>query len=207
MRAINRQAKRMLRPIGLFLLVLATAGCGLFGSPKPAVPVKPGGPGTETRLRIGDQIQVRLETGGSTVGTAQLYDLVIDEEGRVALPLIGQVPAGGKTTSELAAIIQSRYVPQFYVRCSALVVTAARFFYVGGEVRSPGRFQWTEDITLIKAINTAGGFTDYANHSKVEVIRESAHKETYDYEELRRTPSKDVPIRPGDSIWVPRSIF
>jgi polysaccharide export outer membrane protein len=200
------KATGRLRPVGLLLVLLTTMGCGLFGSAKPVQPGKPARPGTETRLRIGDQIQVRLETGGQVGDRTQSFDLIVDERGEIALPLIGQLSAAGKTTSELSESVQSRYVPRFYVRCSALVMTAQRFFYVGGEVRSPGRFPWTEDITLLKAINTAGGFTDYANRSKVEVIRESA-KDAYDYEAMRRNPAKDVPIHPGESVWVARSIF
>ena len=195
-----------IRRLSVLWLLLATTGCGGLGAPRPVQPAEPSRPSTETRLRVGDQIQVRLETGGQVTAPSQLYDLIIDENGQISLPLVGQVPAAGKTTSELSEGIQSRYVPRFFVRCSALVVTAARFFYVGGEVKSAGRFQWTEDVTLIKAINTAGGFTDYANRSKVEVIRESV-KVVYDYEELRRNPAKDAPIRPGDSIWVVRSLF
>jgi polysaccharide export outer membrane protein len=86
------------------------------------------------------------------------------------------------------------------------VTVAARYFYVGGEVRSSGRFNWTDDMTLLKAINTAGAFTDYANRRRVEITR-GKEKITMDGEELRRDPSQDIPIRPGDSIWVPRSIF
>lgn len=203
--AIMKAVRLIPQAVGL-TIILTTMGCGLFGAAKPAQPARPSNPNIETRLRVGDQIQVRLETGGQSTTGTQLYDLIIDGTGQISLPLIGSVAAAGKTTSELAESIQSRYVPRFYVRCSPLVVTAARFFYVGGEVRSPSRFQWTEDITLIKAINTAGGFTDYASRGKVEVIREAA-KETYDYEDLRRNPAKDVPIHPGESIWVPRSVF
>ena len=82
----------------------------------------------------------------------------------------------------------------------------SRFFYVGGEVRAPGRYNWNEDVTLLKAINTAGSFSDYANRGHVEIIRGKT-KMTVNCEQLRHDPEKDVSIRPGDSIWVPRSIF
>jgi protein involved in polysaccharide export with SLBB domain len=59
---------------------------------------------------------------------------------------------------------------------------------------------------LMKAINTAGGFTDYANHTKVEITRGKS-KQVFDCDDLRKHPSKDVPIQPGDTIYVPRSIF
>jgi polysaccharide export outer membrane protein len=86
------------------------------------------------------------------------------------------------------------------------VLTTVRFFYVGGECRAPGRYNWSEDVTVLKAINTAGGFNDYANRSKVEVTR-GKEKRVLDCEFLRQHPERDIPIQPGDSIYISRSIF
>jgi polysaccharide biosynthesis/export protein len=74
--------------------------------------------------------------------------VIIDDQGNIELPLVGQIKAAGLTTSELAEHIQSNYVPRYYVRCTASVLVAQRFFYVGGEVKNPGRFLWSEDTTL-----------------------------------------------------------
>jgi protein involved in polysaccharide export with SLBB domain len=98
-------------------------------------------------------------------------------------------------------------VPRYYVRCTATVLVAQRFFYVGGEVKNPGRFPWSEDTTVMKAINTAAGFTDYANRRKVQLARGKEPLQVFDCEELMRKPAKDVAIRPGDTITVPRSVF
>jgi polysaccharide export outer membrane protein len=93
------------------------------------------------------------------------------------------------------------------VRCAVSVLVAQRYFYVGGEVKNPGRFLWSEDTTLMKAINTASGFTDYANRRKVQLARGKEPLQIFDCEELLRHPAKDVPVRPGDTVTVPRSIF
>jgi len=164
------------------------------------------GRGAESRLRVGDQLQVRVDTGGSGASPIQSYDVMLDENGEIALPLVSKIKAAGTTPAELAERIQANYVPRFYVRCTATVIASVRFFYVGGEARSPGRFNWSEDITLWKAMNTAGGFTDFANRRKVEVSR-GKEKKIFDCEELRHHPEKDIIIQPGDSIYVPRSIF
>ncbi len=194
----------------LLAAVGLTAGC-LWGS-SPEKTVAPAGrtggdPLPEIRLRVGDQLQVRLDTGGQAAAqSVQLIEMTIDEKGQISLPLIGDVKAEGMTPGELQERIEANYVPRFYVRCNVTVQVPARFFYVGGEVRAPGRYGWTEDVTVLKAINTAGAFTDYANRRKVEIVR-GKDKQTVDCDELRRDPVKDVPIQPGDSIWVPRSIF
>jgi protein involved in polysaccharide export with SLBB domain len=210
-RLINRYASlaRLIVPATALSLLL---GCStihnLFGessSPKPKTPAATGDE-VAGRLRAGDEVVVRIDTGGAQAATPVPSDLTIDEDGNISLPLIGSIKAAGLTGSELAERIQANYVPRYYVRCNASVMVAARFFYVGGEVRNPNRFPWSEDTSLLKAISTAGGFTDYANRQKVQLIR-GGILETYNCEDLQRNPAKDPTVRPGDTITVPRSIF
>src|SRR3989442_663375 len=144
----------------------------------------------ETRLRVGDQLTIRVDTGGKDI--AQVIETVIDQSGDISLPLIGRIKAAGFSTGELGERIQTSYVPRYFVHCHAAVVPTIRFFYVGGEVRVPGRYNWTEDVTLMKAVNTAGGFTDYSNRRQVELAR-GKNKQTFDCEDLRQHPDKDVP--------------
>lgn len=187
---------------------LVLAGCASAPLTPPAEWTEAGA-STENRLRVGDELIIRITTGGRTqqnLTPTEQIPVVVDENGEVSLPLIGRVVAIGLTPGELAERIEAHYVPRFYVRCSVSVQVQARYFYVGGEVRAPGRYPWTEDMTLLKAINTAASFTDYANRRRVEIIR-GKDKRPVDVEEIRRNPALDVPIRPGDSIWVPRSVF
>jgi protein involved in polysaccharide export with SLBB domain len=158
------------------------------------------------RLRSGDEVVIRIDTGGAQPTTPAPSDITIDEDGNISLPLVGSIKAAGLTGSELAERIQANYVPRYYVRCNASVMVAARFFYVGGEVRNPNRFAWSEDTTLLKAISTASGFTDYANRQKVQLSR-GGKLEVYNCEDLQRNPVNDPAVRPGDTITVPRSIF
>lgn len=159
--------------------------------------------GSQSRLRGGDQITIRVDTGSQG---SQAFEAVIDENGEISLPLINRVKAAGLSASELAERIQASYVPRYYVHVAVIVLPTARFFYMGGEVRSPGRVNWTEDMTLMKAIQTGGGFTDFANRRKVEIVR-GTKKLIYNAEEIRQHPEKDIPLQPGDSLYVPRSIF
>jgi polysaccharide export outer membrane protein len=193
----------------LFSIVLGmwVTACGTVSQPSaaPAIAMKESSESSsETRLRGGDQVQVRLDTGAGQA--QQPIEVIIDENGEISLPLVGRIKAAGSTTGELGARIRTAYEPRFYIHCNATVLATTRFFYVGGEVRQPGRFPWSEDITLLKAINTAGGFTEYSNRRKVELARDK-DKYVFDYEAIRQNPAKDVPIRPGDSIYVSRSVF
>jgi polysaccharide export outer membrane protein len=81
-----------------------------------------------------------------------------------------------------------------------------RYVYVGGEITRPGRIIWTPDLTLTKAIQSAGGFTLYAKETKVTLVRE---RQAYDVniKLAQRNPAQDLLLMPGDSIQVPRSPF
>ena len=82
----------------------------------------------------------------------------------------------------------------------------ARFVNVGGAVRTPSRVPFTEDMTLLTAINAAGGFNDFADQRKVRVLR-GAEVSVFDVRQSRRDPSKDVKLQPGDRVEVPQSFF
>lgn len=214
-RPTNRGAlfvRLFLTVAGLCVLLGCSTIHNLFGGstpPKPKAVVASAASENEVsgRLREGDQLSIRIDAGppGSSSAAAP-SDATIDEDGYISLPLVGRIKAAGLTSSELAEHIQANYVPRYYVRCNATVLVAQRFYYIGGEVRNPNRFLWSEDTTLMKAISTAGGFTDYANRRKVQLVHGKDSQE-FDSDELQRSPSKDVAIRPGDTITVPRSIF
>ena len=74
------------------------------------------------------------------------------------------------------------------------------------EITRPGRIIWTPDLTLTKAIQSAGGFTLYAKETKVTLVRE---RQAYDVniKLAQRNPAQDLLLMPGDSIQVPRSPF
>jgi polysaccharide biosynthesis/export protein VpsN len=203
------RSPQSLATVFAILVAVASAlltGCGTTDSvPTTASAGAAGALGTETRLRNGDQLQVHMDTSANQPQAP--IDTEIDENGEISLPLIGRIKAEGLTTSELAERIQANYVPRYYVRCAVTVLATVRFFYVGGEVRAPSRYNWSQDITLLKAINTAGGFTEYANRRKVEVARGGQKPMTFDCEDLRRHPNRDPAVRPGDLISVPRSVF
>jgi polysaccharide export outer membrane protein len=212
-RSTNRYGaivRLFLQAIGLTLLLGCSTVGNLLGWSSPARPSKnmvaTGVDEVSGRLRSGDGLSIRIDAGSAQQAAAASSDVTVNEDGEITLPLVGRIKASGLTPSELGERIEANYVPRYYVRCTATVLVAQRFFYVGGEVHTPGRFLWSEDTSLLKAINTAAGFTDYANRRKVQLVRGKQQQE-FDCEELQRNPSKDMQIRPGDTITVPRSIF
>jgi len=133
---------------------------------------------------------------------------IIDSDGFINLPHVGRVKAAGKTQSELQQTIQAAYrAGGLYTNPIVTVnATYSRFIYIGGQVRSPQRMTFTPDLTVLGAINSAGGFTDYANQSRVRLLRET-HVYILDVRKIRGNPSMDVYLQPGDKIDVPQSIW
>lgn len=163
----------------------------------------------DTRLREGDKILIRLGGVPSEEITAVSGEYEIDGQGYVNLPHIGRIKADGKTQAELQSTVEAQYKSaQIYTNPSIMinVPSQARFVNVGGAVRQSGRIPFTTDLTVLSAITAAGGFNEFADQRKVNLIRGDTVIQV-DCKDVRENPEKDVTLKPGDSIEVPQSFF
>ena len=165
----------------------------------PQIPVTT----SSAQLRTGDTLTVLLQgVPDPTTSTVQ-----IDEQGLISLPFIGPVVATGTGTAELSQRIRETYIAKkFYRTLEVAVSVTERYIYVGGEVQRPGRVVWSPDLTVAKAIQSAGGFTVYAKETAVGLIRER-NAYPIDVKLAQRNPAEDPRLMPGDSLQVPRSPF
>lgn len=163
----------------------------------------------QATLRPGDPLEIRI---GGVPNEEQLQvnnTYTIDATGSVNLPYINKVKAEGLTPAELSRVIEQAYrANKVYTNpnITILMQPTARYVNVGGSVRNPTRVPFTEDMTLLTAINAAGGFNDFADQRHVRLLRGNEAK-IYDMRQIRRDPSQDVRLRPGDRIEVPQSFF
>lgn len=122
------------------------------------------------RLGSGDVLEVFVwkEPDLSTTATVR-------PDGRIALPLAGELGASGQTTQELQERITSRL--QEYLDLPVVTVMVKEVnspqISVLGEVRRPGRYRVAERVTILDAIALGGGFTEFADRSAVVVIRKT----------------------------------
>lgn len=200
---MNHSPQRLLSAIlALVLAVVTLAGCASGGGMAGENP-SPAAPKSAASLRPGDTLQVNLQG----IPDPSSNDVQIDDEGTVSLPFIGRLKAAGLTPSQLAADIRQRYIAkQIYRNVDVSVYVTDRYVYVGGEVKAPGRVVWTPDLTLTKAVQSAGGFSLYAREGAVKLTRE---QKVYviDVDLAREQPTEDPKLFPGDSILVERSPF
>ena len=99
--------------------------------------------------------------------------VVIRPDGKISIPLIGEVKASGRTANQLASQIASRlkeYKDNPVVTVSVKEVNSY-YIYVLGEVAKPGKMQLKSHATVLQAVAIAGGFTIYAAKNKMTVIR------------------------------------
>ena len=160
-------------------------------------------------LRSGDQIEVRIGGVPADDVTQITGPYTVDGEGLINLAHIGKIRAAGQTQSQLQSAIENAYrTGQIFTNptITISVPTAARFVDVGGDVRAPQRVPFTPDLTVLGAINAAGGFTEYADQSKVRLLRDG-QVTMINIREVRKDPTKDLRLKPGDKLEVPQSFW
>ena len=179
-------------------------------SDTPTPPVMTGSPSTGytaaevARFHVGDTVSVALTGLPETI---EPHVEPIKEDGTITMPNIGHVQAAGKTAGELQNEIYNLYVPKLYRHLTVTVNTGDRVYYVTGEVKQPGRQLYAGQMTVTKAITTAGDFTDFANHKKVWLNRANGQRIKVNCNEALRNPSKDPLVYPNDQIQVPRRFW
>jgi polysaccharide export outer membrane protein len=144
---------------------------------------------------------------------ADLSKLVaVRPDGRISLPLVGDVTAVGRTASQLAEDISIRLKEFKENPQVSIVVKEVNSYavFVLGEVTKPGKYPLKTKTTLLQAITLAGGFTPVAARNKLVVFRFSEGsdkdvkiKASYDDIILRDSAGQNVVLKPGDTIVVP----
>ena len=155
-------------------------------------------------LKVGDLVQIFLRgiPGGEAI------EDIIDEDGQITLPLINEVQAAGTTPSELERAIRKIYLDlDIYRNISVTVVVPARYYFIQGEIRAPGRFQITSAMRVSQAIAGAGGYSEYASGRVIVKRGGKIIKNIRNARRLERTPEDDILLEPDDIVEVRRSLW
>jgi polysaccharide export outer membrane protein len=180
-------------PIALPMVVaLLLAGCGGTGAPIAVPEART----TAYQLGAGDKVRINVFGDESLSG-----EYSVDGNGRIALPLIGNVEAGGLDSSSLKARLENRIGE--YVRDPKVSVEVLTYrpFYIVGEIRRPGSYPYVDGMTVINAVAIAGGFTYRARESEFYIRRQSESGAT------QLTAGQMNTVRPGDVIVVRERYF
>lgn len=133
-------------------------------------------------------------------------------DGRISLPLIGDVAAVGRTSSQLTEEISTRLKSYMENPTVSIVVKEVNSYaiFVLGEVVKPGRYPLKSKTTLLQAVTLASGFTQVASRNKIVIFRFAKEgeplmkiKASYDDIVLRDGTNQNIELKPGDTIVVP----
>lgn len=173
---------------------------GSIPGPSPAVAaalVKADDPDPPYTLDSGDRLRVMVYGQDGLTNT-----YAVDAAGRLTLPLIGAVPARGRTTADLSRAIASRlrdgYIREPHV---AVEVEAYRPFFILGEVTFPGQYPFVAHMTAETAVAIAGGFTPRAYRWEIEITRPTPQGP------VRLKGPALTPVRPGDTVVISERWF
>jgi polysaccharide biosynthesis/export protein len=131
-------------------------------------------------------------------------------DGKISMPLLNDVRAAGLTPNQLAAQITTslkRFVTDPQVTVIVTQINSQRV-YILGEVTRTGAYPLLPDMTILQALSSAGGFTQFANRKKIYMFRIENGKQVnypFDYKAVidGKRPDMNVVLKAGDTIVVP----
>jgi protein involved in polysaccharide export with SLBB domain len=175
-------------------------------------------PDATYKLRVGDTVSFQIVEDRIWNSLDAPKPMVVMDSGEVDVPYIGRVMAADKTCKELADAIKAGLEKDYYNKATVVLSlnTANRLLgriYIWGQVRTQGALdiEMNENLTAGQAVLRAGGFADFADKTKVKVVRANAdakgEKQTFDLNmeqilEQGKT-EKDIVLKPGDLVIVP----
>jgi len=181
---------------------------------KPAVPdtSKPGAP-----VAASSALNDSYVIGASDVVMVSVLkeptlssSLLVRPDGMISMPLLGDVKASGLTPLQLAAEITAKlkkYIQDPNVTIILNQMNSKKVYLIGEGIGRTGPVEMTPGMTLLQAIATAGGLTQYANAKKIYILRTEGGKQQkipVQYKQaLRGDASLNLTLNPGDTIVVP----
>ena len=159
----------------------------------------------EYTIGLGDSIEVIV---WKEPDLTKMYTVRID--GRISIPLVGDVVVAGKSIRELTEYLNKRFSEVITEPAVSVILSKSQSwrYYVIGQINKPGEYALDYPVTMLQAIARAGGFQEWAKTSEIRVVRQVDGKETmigFDYDALvkRNDLSQNIPIVPGDTLIIP----
>jgi len=197
--------------VAVMLLTACATGGSTMPPPKPDVASQ----AVDAYLiGVDDQLQVTVWHNPDLS-----VSVPVRPDGKVTVPLVGDIAAGGRTTDQVAAEIQQKLGQYIRDPQVAVILTALRSHEylsrvrVTGAVRSPISIPYRQGMTVLDAVLAAGGTTEFAAPDRTELYRRSAAGATQSYavrlEKILQQGdlANNYPVQPGDVITVPQRAF
>ena len=202
---------RALLWIGLGTMMLATGNTPAQdagkNSSKPAQPAAQSAGAADASYKIGPQDVLRIDVWKEGEISRSVP---VRPDGKISLPLLNDVQAAGLTAMELANNITEglkKFITSPQVTVTVTEINSRRV-YVTGEVTRPGAYPLLPNMTVLQAVTSGGGFTQFARTKNIYVLRNEGGKQTkypFNYNDVvkGKRPEENITLQPGDTIVVP----
>ena len=157
----------------------------------------------EYRLGAGDKLRVEVYREPQLSQSLQ-----IRPDGKITLPLIGDVTAAGTTASDLRASLTTA-LKEFVTNPVVTVIVTdalAAQIYILGEVANPGAQIMQGPMTALQAIAQAGGLKEFAKKGDIRILRKTGNRTTtlpFNYKDAINGDAEPMTLQPGDTVVVP----
>jgi len=212
--AIIKERREMngMNPKRLLLLAIFNAGILATGlAPAALAADKPAAKPQATRADTANPKIAPGDVVSITIYPADEYnrEVTVQPDGKIELALIGSLVVKDLTAKELQDLLEVRYAK--YVDSPKVSVAtrhfAGRRVAIIGEVHTPNFYEYRDGMKMLELISLAGGLSDNARASHVVVLREGLPEGfSFNFQAvLDGQLSRDIPILPGDTIYVPKT--
>ena len=183
----------------LLCLALLLGACAHETTPPPAIPK------ADYRLGVDDMIEVAVWKDAALSATVP-----VRPDGKISLPMVGEVDAVGRTTHELEAELKEKlkaFISEPTVAVMVKEAHASRIFVLG-EVTHPGAYPMNGRMNILQALATAGGPTEFARRGRMVVIRaadpnKDPQRYNVDYDSVVNGKAQAIHLVAGDTVFVP----
>ena len=132
--------------------------------------------------------------------------VAVRPDGKITMPLIGEVPASGQSPLQLTATLKELLTQYLNNPDVNVFVTEVRSkkFYIDGEMNRPGSFALVTPTSVLEALSRGGGFREFANTRKIRVLR-SGELRHFNYKDVTKGKhlEQNIAVENGDHIIVP----
>ena len=191
------------------VLAMAVLPLALTGAPSGAGAQPPAPLGAATaqlsaapapldyKLGVADKVRILVFNEPNLTG-----EYLVNANGSISFPLIGDVEAAGRTATEIRDQITAK-LADGYLRSPQVSIDILSFrpFYILGEVNKPGEYPYVTGLTVMNAVATANGFTYRADQRHVFI------KRTEDTKEKEYNLPGDIVLQPGDTVRIRERFF
>lgn len=174
----------------------------------------------EYRLGSQDKLNIRIAEWQTVEGTFRDWAAVNGEysvgpAGNLSVPFVGELPAAGKTTSEVAAAISVALQRKLALSDkpeASVEMVQFRPFYISGEIQTPGQFPYVPELTVLKAVSIAGGIrrnADYGPQIGKDLVTAKGNFDIYDDQRVRLIVKRariDADLAGKASFDVPKEV-